>query len=539
MADTITDNRTVIDLANSFPASLPAWVDLGGAIQTSGDTEIKIEGAASSGEYATTTRNGIFYEFVSDQNFANNHIYIWVNCGVVGLLATKANGGLTFRARGATESDYNEWELAGSDNWPTTVEGGWAMFVIDLESTPTNQNGTPPASSAIRSIGVSFITATVMPRMADNIWVDAIHRLADGTAGVLVQGRNGGATPWTWDDIVTQLGVSVGTVRDGPGGTIVCNTSIQFGANDATTHDFTDKNKTIIWDDQEFVAADLYSLNVIGGSGSQKFELGIKTGSGDAATGSQGCSFEAASAGVRWTIDVDDVNVDFANFYGCKFSHGGDWQMDNINCEMISNLFNDCNTVRQNSALFQRNTIVNSSSGDGNGFLLTDDLDDIKFNAFGFSDGHAIEYDGAATQTDALTGNVFTGYGVGGSTDAALFNTNTSGTLTINVAQGLSPTVRTAPGGTTVVNNNTQITLTGLSANTEVTVLTAGTQTVLFEIEDSSGDVVFSRPAAENVDIFIHHINFLRINDIINFTIPADDATIPVNQIPDNNYVNP
>ena len=90
MANQITDNRTLVDSADVVGT---VWVDLAGAAATL-DAEIFIQGAGSMGAYCTTTRDGTFYRYAADQDLSNNHVYIWVNCGIVGLLDTKANGGI-------------------------------------------------------------------------------------------------------------------------------------------------------------------------------------------------------------------------------------------------------------------------------------------------------------------------------------------------------------------------------------------------------------------------------------------------------------
>jgi hypothetical protein len=136
MADTITDNRTLISNADSVPGTAPWWVDIGGNVMASGnlDTEIFIEGTGSIGEVAGSTRAGIFWEYATTQNLASNHIYFWVNCGVVGLLNTKAAQGMTFRIYTTDPTtNYAEWDIGGSDSWPPAVSGGWTLFVIDLQ----------------------------------------------------------------------------------------------------------------------------------------------------------------------------------------------------------------------------------------------------------------------------------------------------------------------------------------------------------------------------------------------------------------------
>jgi len=225
MADTITDGRTAVDNADS----VTPWDDLAGSSSGTLDTDIKIQGTGSIGEIITSTIAGLLFDAGSAQDWSNNVFYIWINCGIVGLLDLIANGGFTIRFCGATVTDWFEFNVGGSDSWPTSIEGGWTQFVVDIEGTPDTTNGTPPATTAIRYVGFSAITASVMTKHVDNTWIDEIRRLPDGSPGILVQGRNGGATAWTFADIVTQLTNAVGTFVNGPGGSFICRTSIRWG----------------------------------------------------------------------------------------------------------------------------------------------------------------------------------------------------------------------------------------------------------------------------------------------------------------------
>jgi hypothetical protein len=505
MADTITDGRTPI---NSADAVGTVWVDLSDSAATL-DNEIFIEGSASIGNYCTDSRDATYYKYATAQNLSNNHIYAWMNCGIVGLLATKANQGFTFRATGDTITNYLEWDIGGSNSWPTTIKGGWAMVVVDLESTPSRTGGTPPATSSIRRLGFTYVTASVMPRMADNVWVDAMWRLPDGSDGIIVQGRNGGSTDWTWADIVSAADTGAwGTCKAGPGGSVTLNTPVRFGANDATTHQFSDTNQIILWENQEYAASDLYKLTVIGGSGTQLYRAGVRQGSGDTSTGNQGWVIAAESTGVRWDFDADDANIDVCELLGCTIIHGKDFQIDQANTEIRSTLLNDVDSMSDSTGKFAKNTIVDANTADGTALIVSTNLDEIKNNAFTFSDGHAIEVapTGAGPFTFTLTGNSFTGYGADDTNDAALYiNPGTSSAnITINVTDAALPTRRIAAGysGTLTINNNVNTTITVKDGSSNAIVgarvsirLVSDNSELLAGTTDGDGEVTGSIPS--------------------------------------------
>lgn len=548
MANSITDNRTNV---NTFD-STTGVTDLAGTAASAVDTEIFYQGSASAGFYCTTTRDGRLHNFGSAQNMSNNTFYLLVNCGIVGLLATKANGGLTVRFCGATVTNWFEVRIAGSDNWPQAFSGGWVQLVVDIEvaraAAVSNgwTNGTPPATSAIQYVGISAITAATMPRMADNTWLDQIARLPSGTAGILIQGRNGGSTDWNWADVVSAANSGKwGTCRTGPGGSVVLNTPVQFFVNDATTHAFTDTNRTLLWSDQEFIPDGFYGLRQLGAaSGTSNLRAGIKTGTGDAATGAQGWSIQAASNGKRWFLDVNDTNIDTSYWYGCTIQHAGAIDMDGATVEMISTALIDCSSCRLDNSLFLRNNIVNANTADGVAFATTDDLSDIRFSTFNFSDGHAVQLTTPIVATQSSKGNIFTGYGAIGSNDAAVYN-NAGGAVTINVTDGGStPTYRNGASASTTVNNNKSVTFTGMKDNTEVRVYNASTGAEVAGIEnavDGTADnrsFTWSAAGGLSVNYVIHNVTYetIRVNS---FSVPASDSSIPIQQRIDRNFANP
>jgi len=467
MADQVTDKRTSIFNGDDSPA---ITVDLAGTGSGTLDTVIFYEGTGSVGGYCTNVRDGLLFDAgVVQAAWANSHFYLLVNCGIVGLLGIKSNGGLAVRFCGNVVGEWFEVYVGGNDDWPTSFGGGWAQFVVDIEDAYANASAigaAKPATNACRYVGISFITASAMPRMVDNTWLDEIAYLPDGTSGILVEGRNGGATDWAWNDIVSAADTGKwGTCRRGPGGSVILNTSVEFGANDATTHQFTDTNQTILFEDQQYVAADLYGFTVVGGAGTQSFTAGNKQGAGDAATGNQGWVIAAASTGQPWSFDADDANVDAANLYGCTFIHADDFQIDDAQVEVRSCLFNDVTSATISAGIIARNTIVNANTDDAIALFTTSSLTDIKNNAFTFSDGHAIELTSNAGSPFAFVGNTFTGYGgtpgnnlleSTGSTDACIFN-DSNGEVTINVTSGDTPSIRNGAGATTYVNNNKSV----------------------------------------------------------------------------------
>jgi len=451
MANQITDNRTQLaDAENLTDGITGTWV---GSTSPAQAIEVFIEGAASIADQLNNSVRTILWNAGTTIDLSDTHIYIWVNCGIVGLLETQALGGMAVRFCGPAQGDFFEVYVGGNDNWPTAINGGWVQFAVDVvaaQASPSNTGGTPPAITAIQHIGIAGVTVP-MTKVGDNCWVDAIYSLADGVPGIIVEGRNGGTTPWDSSDIFTQLGTSAGTFRPGPGGAWVISTPIQFGINDTTTHEFLDTNFIWLWDNQEFVAADLYKISALGGSGgTTNVTFGIKSGTGADATGSQGGIVSAATAGVRYDVDMDDANLDLVGFYGGSFIHGGDFQLDSSVVEVVSTNYIDCTSAFTEGSRQTRIGVVAANTADDVPFMTLSNISGVTNSTFEFSDGHAIEIVGPGEPSSQfLTEVSFVGYGADASTDAAIEN-STGNTITINVT-GTSPTVLDTSGTTILV----------------------------------------------------------------------------------------
>lgn len=537
----IVDNRTSLD---TWETNQPD--NLAGALGGTADTEIFIEGARSFGYYTTSTRDGLLYDAGSAQNWANSTFYIWFNCGVAGLLATKASGGLAVRFCGATVTDWFEVNVAGSDDYPPTIQGGWVQLVIDIEKAKTashRTNGSPPATSAIRYVGVTTITGGTMPRMADNTWLDAMWRLPQNTPGVLVEGQDTGPADWNWDALVSWSETNAtGTFRRAAGGSVAVNTPVRFGKNDAVTHGFSDTNQVILWEDWD-VATGLYGFEVVGGSGTQSFTLGVKTGTGDDATGAQGGVIAAASGGQRWYFDCDDANIDACNLYGVTFIHGADFQLDHANTSVISCLFVDCTSARvDNAADFLRCTIVDANTADGVAFLTTDDLTDIVRCNFEFSDGHAIELTTPIVASQTSKGNRFSGYGATGSNDAAIYN-NAGGAVAISTTAGAlvsEHTYRNGASASTTVTGAVTVTVTPIVVGSEVRAYRVSDGVEVDGVESSAGTSQdLTLVSGQAVDIVVLSYNPPRVPvRITNKSFSVDQSIDPFQQF-DRNFKDP
>lgn len=477
MANQITDGRTLITTADA----VTGFVSLAAAGAGTLDIEIFYQGTGSIGRYISNTLDGLLFQLGAATDLSNNTFYFLINSGIVGLLDTKANGGMRIRFTGATVTNWFEVYVAGRDDWPTSFAGGWTLFVVDIETARSTAitngwtNGTVPATTAIQRFGYASVTGGTMPRMVDNTWIDAIYRLPDGSPSIIVEGRNGGTTDWNWNNVVTQGDTTKNPVaRFSDGGAITLSGPVQFGINDTTIHGFTDTNRVILWDDQEFVPNDVYSLSALGNAGgTTNVTFGTKSGTGDAATGAQGLTISASTTGARWSMDFNDPNLDLIGFYGCSFQHADFLLLDDPAVDVVSTLLIDCSSATLSTAStsvgnFLRNSIIDANTADAVPFITSHSMNDMVFCNFQFSDGYAIELNSNIGSPQTSKGNTFSGYGADDTNDAAIHYTPAvSNDLTINVTDGGStPTVDDRSAGTVTIENNVSVTITVQDAGT-------------------------------------------------------------------------
>jgi hypothetical protein len=550
LANQVTDNRTLIaNGGTADPVGSGLWEDIGGAVGVV-DTEIFYAYAGSIGEYCTTTRAGTFWNAEATGLFTSgDHAYILFNCGIVGLLETKINGGVTIRVTGATATDWAEVEIAGSDDYPTAFDGGWVQFVVDIDellASPDNTNGTPPTVGNIQRIGITFITATTMPRMADNCWVGGLFRLPSATPGIIVEGRNGGSTDWDLESISNVAAiVDSAMLRPGPGGSFVCRAPIQFGINDTSTHAFTETNTTLLWDAQQVMLDGFYALSALGNSGgTTNITFGVKTGTGANATGAQGGAIQAASTAARWDMDFDDPDVDGVNFYGVNMVHGGTFQLDDPSVDIATVAMVDCDKAHFSNATVVRLNVVAPNTADGVAFCDTDDLGDITNSTFEFSDGHAIEILPSGPSAQNNVGNIFLGsYGgtpgdnlvaASGSNDAMIYN-NAAAARTFNRSGGGTlPSFRNGTSATSDDVASISLTFTPLIAGSDVSVFAAGANTPISATDSSGTSYVASVGSGQSIDYKVYRKGSLPV-EVFGVSF-ASTQNVLIAQQADGNY---
>lgn len=538
----IKDNRILVNDADSTTN----WEDNVGGGGFSGilDNDTYYQGDGSVGKAVSTSEFRGWYEIPTSQDWTDNEIYILFQCGAIGTLVP---AGLRIRVSSDTDietSNYREWVIANSTNWPaTSVGSAWYQFVIDINKDFQETGTLNPA--AVQSVGfVSQITGMVR---GENHWIDAIYRKPYAEPGLIIEGTNGGS-PYTWKDVTdfttsvsgtTKTGIA--TLVPGTGGSYIASTSIQIGNNTTgSTHEFSDTNALILWDTQPLSNANSYKIEVVNTSGSTlNLTSGVKTGTGEDATGAQGWTIQAADTANRWSLIANNATAN-VNLYGCSFSHTDIISAESANTEVISSFLIDGNEYVQStsagSSVYLRNTVINANTADGEAYLKTVDLDNIDYSTFEFSDGHAIEITTTSGDLNETSKeNIFTGYSTtANTTDAAIYNNSghnvtigqTGGDLNIN-------SYRNQPGTTTTITSSFTFTITNIVDSSEVRLIRVSDSAELAGIETvsttSSGINGMSTPIADpnNAGRFLTTYTHDGTNTPIRVVVMSDPVLSP------------
>jgi hypothetical protein len=151
--------------------------------------------------------------------------------------------------------------------------------------------------------------------------------------------------------------------------------------------------------------------------------------------------------------------------------------------------------------------------------------------------GYAIEVTGAAANI-TLSGDTFTGYAAtnGSTGNEAIFVNIATGTVTITIGGGGStPSIRTA-GATVNVVSGATVTFTGLPIGSDIVILTAGTSTILAQVDaHPSSSYAWGYSGTPTVDV-----GFLKPGYVPQYirglALSSSDSSIPVSLAADRNY---
>ena len=529
------------DLADiTLAESTTNWTALGGgASGLAIGPDFAMQGTNCVDKQVTGAEKGHIFNFGSTITPATNtHFFVWVFLATPGLANTLANRGLACILGTATTA-YVAFHVEGSDTYGAAGRVAKCYPVRYV----TTSSGSPPYRTLTGSPGANpqyfgattNITGTVK---GSNLGVDAI-RHGTGiyiTAGTIADGRGTFSGAATQNDTINnRWGILTAT----GGSNYELQGRFVVGQNTAgtpTVAEFADSNKSILIVNTPHTLTDF--TQIIIDHASTVFNLTSIT-------------IEAAGTNNPGRLVYNNASTVSA-LTGCTFIGLG---ISTLRAGVTADncTWRRTGAITQNSAVIQNSLITENSATSA---LLLDDSTKISNTTF-VSDGtgHAIE--GFSTAGSySLSDLTFTGYaGSNGSTgNEAIFVTATTGTVTLTVDGGNTPSIRTA--GATVVlvvgavtASVTTITTTGtpiqnvrvlvyaaaggsLPAAASITISNSGTTATVTHVGHSlsTNDKVMIRGAShwQNNGVFSITVTG---NDTYTYTLPTAPGSNPTGTI--------
>jgi len=333
-----------------------------------------------------------------------------------------------------------------------------------------------------------------------------------------------------------------GIVQRNPDGDIVINGPLTIGDASSTARTlFRSRNERVVKADQPITPVLEF---VEGASAWTQVEIGQSTGTGDDRVGFAGSLFTVDNVflGEGWSIDFSDA-IDALGVFGTTFSYiteGVLFANDSghyvTNCE-----FKACGQVDVYAVECRNLTFSGFVSTTSAALLWRPGVTDtaIKNSRF-LANSRAILHTTSGTATyNAL---FFSG------NDYDVRYTAATGNLVVTKAYDSDPSTYEATGAGSVTFSASFIfEVVGLEYDSEVTIVTAGTTTVLYHLEsatvsDGAGKykISYTHSGGATVDVLIHHVDYVPdISNIYGLTLPNANSEAKVAMFNDENYENP
>jgi hypothetical protein len=346
---------------------------------------------------------------------------------------------------GSANNAFYKYNIAGSgaklsvyNEYP--IQGGYLITAIDPNiSAWRDGTGTgSPSLTAVDWFGVqcAFIVGAAK---AENVALDAI----DIGTGLTLTAGDGASDEGTFISFVeTDQDITTNRwgVVTGAGDAVVAHGLLTIGS--ATATEFLDLTSILTFKDG------YHSAGLVG------VKVDIQNASSIV---NVGCTI--IGEGTRNGVDANDTRPDFVvSGTSGSFDCSGDLRNHrNITLTSVCDVDGatlECQLLTQASAnisnsVIKTNALTSIACLQDPTFGTTTDLHDVDFIQVGA--GHALEIDTAGSYD--LTNITFTGYGADTTDSAAIDITETTGTVTLNVIGGDTPTYKTA-GATVVIVAN-------------------------------------------------------------------------------------
>lgn len=490
--------------------------------------------AYKCGATSGTTDVGGHFNSTNTFDLTNQHLFVWVLSVTAGNLATKVNDGLdigltntsTTSTTAWSTTNYKRWRLDGSNIQINST--GWNCYVLNPAGTADLSAGTLTLTT-VKNVGILSRQLSGVSTGLNNLFNDAIRR---GTG--LTTTCSSSADTITFASIY-----STDSIKTNSWGIITQANGIYYGAAKITigatgqtnTCLFKDTNAVLVWRDFP-VATSLYEFNLKGAASFKTtLQFGSKDGSGNT---SDGCVIRGQGTAV-WNITCD-ANSEF-KAYSSSFSRILSAVLSSTSelkdCSIASSGTFDVNGATINGCQFSGQTASQLKVDSTSELSL---ITNSSFTSGGT--GHAIEI--TVVGTYSLTNLTFNNFAAtnGSTGNEAVYVSAASGSVTLNVTGGTTPSVRTAGATVTVVSGSVTTTVT--VTNTTGTAIQNAN--VLLKAAAGGGfpvDVTVTIANSGTTATVTHTSHGLATNDkvlIKGASLAANNGVFTITKINDNSY---
>lgn len=483
----LTDNRTLLndceDDANGFSTtgSQLGFTTLAGQF-VEGSAAIDVQ---HSNVYDDTFTNADSADVAFDLDWSDTTIYLGVKDNLLDEFASA--GAMIVLGDGTDRIGYT---VGGRDAVGLPYANQYIFFKLDGSDAAANPGSADVdhhvfagveanlAFANITIMGYGSLHAAKAQGAIPNVFLDNFRYVANGTIAASIVGGTVG-TPETMADVVgDDETVGAGMFANPLGDQFIIFAPTEWGDVGASDSFFEgiDEQWYFMGDNSgsRAIGADNFNMQVVGGSGTNSFEL---------------TRVVMINTGVRSAFDLSDTDVDTLNLTAVSFDAFAaiTFPANSATKDMVALTFNDCDQVYFDDVDVDGATF--NGTTDAGGAVLWDDgvdpsnQDNITFNTDGT--GHAIDIDlnTASLTTFNIDGYTFDGYDGDGGTAADrvfLIDNALDGDVTINLTNSVALNVQ---GGGSGFSHEIAAGYTG-------TVLILNTVTLTVQVDDSDGNPV-------------------------------------------------
>ena len=440
---------------------------------------------------------------------ADGAVYMWTNFLAPNAINVQASGGMQLLI-GNTLANYKRFYVYGDDNVPY---GGWQVNAVNPANTASATQGTP--SGVWQYFGIAVDVQAAVARGYPLAW-DAVRAGRGSIIAVSGDLANGYATfsgIATKNDLNTVGDLNRWGIFSFGNGTYTMQGRLALGSS-GTAVDFRDSNRAIFIKNTEFVTAAFNQFEIINAASRVDW------------TGISISALGTLSKGRVIVTDNATVNID-----ACTFTDMSTFLLKS-NTSVSASTFRRCELITHGAGVFTGNLIDDSPAAIALTTATPSSIQNCTFISSGT--GHAIEITAAGSYT--FTNNTFTNYGTTGTANAAVYN-NSGGAVTITLSGGNSPTYLNGPSATTSVVAGATVTFTGLPTGTDIVILTAGTTTILDQVDANAGTTyAWGYQGTPTVDVGF--INPGKVPYYIRgLALSSSNSSIPVAMSADRNFI--